>query len=108
MNSFSEPFIEHEPLHISNKMKTKFILLTQAKTYEFWTYLLFIPRINEFINLQDILKKDEIECIQQSSINWKGVKAPVLLIEYRHDDNDFYAEVTICCGEVSSLCCEHI
>jgi hypothetical protein len=93
---------EHEPFHISNNMKTKLILSTQTKNYEYWTHLPFIPRINEFINLKDILKKDEIESIQQSSINWDGEKASVQSIEYRHDDNDFYAEVIICCGEIKN------
>jgi hypothetical protein len=80
-------------------MKTLLIFSTETKDIEQWTNLPFIPRINEWFNLRDILLPREIESIRQLAHSWSGIKGAVQTVEYRHDDNDFYAEVLIRCED---------
>jgi hypothetical protein len=80
-------------------MKAKLIFSTETKETEQWTDLPFMPRINEWLNLQDILKKEEIIDILHSARCWSGIRGVVQSIEYRHDDNDFYAEVFVWCED---------
>lgn len=64
-----------------------------------WTFLDFIPRVGEWINLQDILMENEIAEIKRSSLNWSGAKGVVKIVEYRHDENDFYVEISVWCED---------
>jgi hypothetical protein len=78
-------------------MKTKLIFSTQKSESEQWTNLPFIPHKDDWFNLQDILKTTEIEALKKSATSWAGVKGLVESVEYRHDENEFYAEIVICC-----------
>jgi hypothetical protein len=80
-------------------MKTKLIFATATKNNEQWTDLPFIPRTNEWFNVQDILVANEIAEIKASARSWSGVRGMVRSVEYRHDDNEFYAEVIIRCED---------
>ena len=80
-------------------MKTKLIFSTKTSSTGQWTVLPFIPRINERLNVQDILKPDEIENIKSSAQHWSGIYGKIQSIEYRHDDNDFYTEINILCED---------
>jgi hypothetical protein len=80
-------------------MKTKLIFSTEAKDMEQWSYLPFVPRINEWFNLKDILKPEELKEIKASAYCWSGVRGIVQSIEYRHNDNDFYVEIFIWCED---------
>jgi len=82
-------------------MKTKLIFSTHSKDTEQWTNLPFVPRINEWFNIVDILSKEEIALIKQSAQSWSGVKGIISSIEYRHDENEFYPEVIILCEDSS-------
>jgi len=46
-------------------MKTKLIFSTETKDFEQWTDLPFIPRINEWLNVADILKNEEITLLSR-------------------------------------------
>lgn len=81
------------------KMKTKLILSTATKNNEQWTHLPFIPRKDEWFNVQDIFNVEEIAQIKASAKCWPGVGGEVKSVEYRHDDNEFYAEVIISCED---------
>jgi hypothetical protein len=80
-------------------MKAKLIFSTESKNHEYWTDMPFIPRINELVNIGDILFEEEIRQIQQSSHHWAGLKGIIQSVEYRHDDNDFYTELIIWCED---------
>lgn len=80
-------------------MKTKFIFSTETKDTEQWTDLPFVPRINEWINVVDMLKKEELGAILQSAKCWSGYRGAIQSVEYRHDNNDFYAEVFVWCED---------
>jgi hypothetical protein len=80
-------------------MKTKLIFSTGSSDIEQWTDLPFIPRINEWLNVKDILKEDEIENIRTSSQLWSGIRGKIQSVEYRHDDNVFYVEIIVLCNE---------
>jgi len=80
-------------------MKTKLIFSTETIDTEQWTDLPFIPRTNEYFNVSDILKKEEIVVIQQSAYCWSGIRGIIQSIEYRHNDDEFYAEVIIWCED---------
>jgi hypothetical protein len=80
-------------------MKTKLIFSTEAKDTEQWSDLSFVPRLNEWFNVQDILKTDELEIIKKSTHCWSGIKGRVQSVEYRHDDNNFYVEIFIWCED---------
>jgi hypothetical protein len=81
-------------------MKTKLIFSTGSLDMEQWTDLPFIPRINELLNVKDILKKDEIENIRTASHFWPGIRGKIQTVEYRHDDDVFYVEIRILCDAV--------
>jgi hypothetical protein len=78
-------------------MKTKLIFSSEINLNEQWTELSFIPRVNEWFNIQDILKTEEIATIRKSAKRWSGIKGIIKSIEYRHDDNDYYLEINIIC-----------
>ncbi len=80
-------------------MKTKLIFSTKTKETEQWTDLPFIPRLNEWINIADILKTEEIVEIYNSATSWSTGRGSVISVGYRHDDNAFYAEITIWCED---------
>ncbi len=80
-------------------MKTKLIISTKSWNTECWTNLPFSPRIGEWFNLQDIFTTDEISEIKASANCWSGVRGMVQSVEYRHDDNEFYAEVVLECED---------
>ncbi len=80
-------------------MKTKLVFSTETKDTEQWTDLPFVPRINEWFKVVDILKKDELGAILQSAHCWSGNRGTIQSVEYRHDDNDFYAEVFVWCED---------
>jgi hypothetical protein len=80
-------------------MKTKLIFSTETKDIEQWIDMPFVPRINEWINLVDILKKEELEAIVKSARCWSGMKGTVMTVEYRHGDNDYYAEIYVWCED---------
>ena len=80
-------------------MKTKLVFSTETLITEQWTTLPFIPRINDWFNVHDILKADEVENIKFSAHCWAGVRGTVLSVEYHHDDNEFYAEIIIWCED---------
>ncbi len=80
-------------------MKTKLIFSTETKDTEQWTDWPFIPRIKEWINVADILKKEELVGIWQSARCWSKIKGTVMTVEYRHDDNGFYVEIYIWCED---------
>jgi len=81
-------------------MKTKLIFSTQSKNTEQWTNLPFVPRINEWFNLADVLKPKEINAIQLSAYSWSGNRGTVQSVEYRHDNNDFYVEIFVLCEDL--------
>ena len=80
-------------------MKTKLILSTCKTNFEQWTDLPVVPRLNEWFNVLDILKTEEILEIKQSASCWAGIKGTVQSVEYRHDDDDFYTEINILCED---------
>jgi hypothetical protein len=80
-------------------MKTKLILTTHTKPFEFWTFLPFIPRTGEWLNVKDILLPQEVDNIKQTANQWNGEKGIIQLVEYRHDDNDFFLEIRISCED---------
>lgn len=80
-------------------VKTKLIFSTEVKDTEYWTDLPFIPRINEWFNVIDILKKEELVTIWQSAQNWSGVHGTIQSVEYRRDDKDYYVEIYVWCED---------
>jgi len=80
-------------------MKTKLIFSTKTKDVEQWTNLPFVPRINERFNISDILNADDVMALEKTSNGWSSGKGIVQSVEYRHDDNEFYAEVIIRCED---------
>jgi len=82
-------------------MKTKLVLSTEKIETEQWTDLPFIPRMDDWFNVKDILTTEEIDDIKKNAFSWSGEKGKVQSIEYRHDDNDYYVEVCIKCEDKS-------
>lgn len=80
-------------------MKTKLIFSTDTQDSEQWTDLPFIPRIQEWLNVLDILKPSEVEKIKQSASCWSGIRGIIQSVEYRHDDNGFYVEIFVWCED---------
>lgn len=80
-------------------MKTKLIFSTETKDTEFWIDLPFVPRTNEWLNVLDILKNEEIENIKQSATCWSGIRGKIESIEYRMLDGTFYAEIVVWCED---------
>jgi hypothetical protein len=80
-------------------MKTKLIFSTETQDTGQWIDLPFIPRLNEWINVVDILKKEELVQIWQSAHCWSGIRGTVQSVEYRCDDQGFYIEVYVWCED---------
>jgi hypothetical protein len=80
-------------------MKAKLIFSTEAKDTEYWTDLPVIPRLNEWLNVLDILKVGEVETIKASAVCWSGIRGSIQSVEYRHDENNFFVEIYIWCED---------
>jgi len=80
-------------------LKTKLIFSAETKDTEYWTDLSFVPRMHEWLNVQDILKSEELKIIRKFAHCWSGVHGAIESIEYKHDDNEFYTEVFIWCED---------
>ncbi|HEY4786692.1 MAG TPA: hypothetical protein VIH57_11610 [Bacteroidales bacterium] len=80
-------------------MKAKLVFSTETLDMEQWAELPFIPRINEWINVPDILKEEEIKRIKTSSLCWSGIRGRIQTVEYRHNDSEYYAEIYIWCED---------
>ncbi len=80
-------------------MKIKLIFSTETKDTEQWTDLPFIPRVNEWINVVDILKKEELVQVWQSAQSWSGTRGTVQSVEYRYDDQGFFVEIYVWCED---------
>jgi hypothetical protein len=80
-------------------MNTKLILSTERKDTEYWVDLPFVPRINEWMNVQDILKSSELQGILNSTHCWSGVRGVIQSVEYRFQNNEYYAEIFIWCED---------
>jgi hypothetical protein len=80
-------------------VKTKLIFSTEIKDIEYWTALPFVPRINEWLNVFEILKKEELVVIWQSAQCWSGVRGTVQSVEYHRDDKDYYVEIYVWCED---------
>jgi hypothetical protein len=80
-------------------MKTKLVFSTEMQDTISWRDLPFIPRINEWFNVRDILKKDEIADLVKIARCWSGNHGTVQSVEYRHDEHDFYTEIFIWCED---------
>jgi hypothetical protein len=80
-------------------MKARLILSTETKDTEQWTNLPFVPRKDEWFNVHDMLKVDEIEEIKKSAQCWSGERGIIQSVEYRLDENDFYTEIYIWCED---------
>ena len=48
-------------------MKPKLVFSTETKDTEQWTYLPFIPRMHEWVNVINVLNPDEIEKTKHSA-----------------------------------------
>lgn len=80
-------------------MNVKLIFSTETKDTEQWTDLPFIPHTGEWVNIREILNTEKIEEIKQSAQCWSGIRGAVQSVEYRHDANDFYAEIYVWCED---------
>ncbi len=81
-------------------MKTKLVLATETKDMDFWTELPFVPRINEWFNVQDILQVKELEDLRNQSRCWSGEKGVIQSVEYHHAAIDgYFVEVVIWCED---------
>lgn len=80
-------------------MKTKLIFSTEKKDLEYLTDLPFIPRINEWLNVVDILEKEVVVQIYQSATCWSSSRGTIISVEYRYDDNEFYVEIYVWCED---------
>jgi hypothetical protein len=80
-------------------MNAKLIFSTDTEDIEHWIDLPFIPRISEWINVMEILKKEEILAILQTASCWSGARGTIQSVEYRHINNDFYAEIYVWCED---------
>jgi len=80
-------------------MKTKLLFSTETQDYEVWQDLPLLPRIDEFFNVRDMLKPNEISVIKQSSKCWSGTRGIIQSVEYRYNNKEFYAEIIIWCED---------
>jgi len=80
-------------------MNSKFVFSTEAKDVYFNREIPFIPRINEWVNVAELLKEEELAGIKRAAKCWSGSHGVVQSIEYRHDKNGSYAEVFIWCED---------
>jgi hypothetical protein len=80
-------------------MKTKLIFSTETMDMDHWTELPVLPRLNEWLNVKELLKVEEFVKIKQSTMCWSGTRGTVQSVEYRHDSNGFYPEVFVWCED---------
>ncbi len=80
-------------------MNSKFVFSTEAKDVYFNRDVPFVPRINEWVNVAELLSEQELEGIKRSANCWSGVHGVVQSVEYRQSNNNTYAEVFIWCED---------
>lgn len=80
-------------------MKTKLVLSTNRKDFEYWFELPFIPHINEWFNVKDVLTPTDVELIKNDAVCWSGVRGQIESVEYRKTENAYYSEVIVWCED---------
>ena len=93
------------PLKINNsnqplfEMKSKLVFSTENKDIEHWIDLPFVPRVNEWLNVQDYLQTPEINNIKENANCWSGIRGVIEGIEYRLADDANFVEITVWCED---------
>lgn len=80
-------------------MKTKLVLSTQKRDLEFWVDLRFIPRKNEWFNINDFFNSVEIAEVRNSAQCWTSNTGVVQSVEYRKENKIFFVEIYIWCED---------
>lgn len=80
-------------------MKTKLVFSTEKEDFEHWFHLPMVPRLKEWVNVQDILKPEEILKIKESAFCWSSERGSIQSVEYRYDKKAYYVEVFIWCED---------
>lgn len=58
-----------------------------------------VPKIGEWIRLTDILDSKQVLAIQKTAVCWSGERGVVQSVEYRKDEDGFYAEIYLWCED---------
>jgi hypothetical protein len=80
-------------------MKIKMIAANERRDTDFQIDCPFIPRINEWINIHDLLSVEQINEIKKSAFCWSGEKGIVQSVEYRRNGGDFFVELYVWCED---------
>jgi hypothetical protein len=80
-------------------MRTKLVFATESNDTEYWDELPFIPRIDEWLNISEMLEKVKIESIKTTARCWSGIRGCIQSVEYRQDNHGFYTELYVWCED---------
>ena len=83
-------------------MRVKFIFINNVfhhNNIEKWVELDIIPRIEEWVETEDILSKSEHDITYENSTLWSGDIGTVWTVKLRKDENGFYYEIKILCED---------
>ena len=81
-------------------MRQRLIISTETTDKD---YLLIefpvVPRMGEWIRMTDILDSTQVLAIQKTAVCWSGERGLVQSVEYRKDEEGFYAEIYVWCED---------
>ena len=66
---------------------------------EKWIELDIIPRIDEWVEVIDILSENEYDITYDNSTLWSGDIGTVRTVSLRKDENGFYYEIRVICED---------
>lgn len=66
---------------------------------EKWIELDIIPRIDEWVEVIDILSENEYDITYENSTLWSGDIGTVRTVSLRNDDKGFYYEIRVICED---------
>jgi len=80
-------------------MKIKIVFSTETSDSYFWFELPFIPRIGEYLKVNDFINDKQLFSIQETAHCWSGTKGLVQSIEYCKNDDELFVEMYVWCED---------
>jgi hypothetical protein len=80
-------------------MKIRMIAANERRDTDFQIDYPYVPRINEWVNIRDMLPAEKVDEIKKSASCWSGEKGIVQSVEYRRTESDFFIELYVWCED---------
>jgi hypothetical protein len=80
-------------------MRTKLILSTKKTEVEHWIDLPFVPRLGEYLAVNEMIDENSLKILRFSADSWSGQSGLIERVEHHLDNQGSYVEMLIWCED---------